>query len=60
MIQKVSKYFGDVSQELSKVSWPSREELYGSVVVVVVLCVLLSLFIFGVDTLLNRLLEVVF
>jgi len=60
MIQKVSKYFSDVSQELSKVSWPSREELYGSVVVVVVLCVMLSVFIFGVDTLLNRLLEVVF
>ena len=60
MIQKVSKYLGDVSQELSKVSWPSREELYGSVVVVVVLCILLSVFIFGVDTLLNRLLEVVF
>ena len=60
MIQKVSKYFSDVSQELSKVSWPSREELYGSVVVVVVLCIMLSVFIFGVDTLLNRLLEVVF
>jgi preprotein translocase subunit SecE len=60
MIQKVSKYFSDVSQELSKVSWPSREELYGSVVVVVVLCAILSVFIFGVDTLLNRLLEVVF
>ena len=60
MIQKIPKYFSEVSQELSKVSWPSREELYGSVGVVVVLCLILSLFIFGVDHILNRLLEVVF
>jgi preprotein translocase subunit SecE len=60
MIQKIAKYFSEVSQELSKVSWPSREELYGSVVVVIVFCVTLSLFIFGVDFILNRLLEVVF
>ena len=60
MFKKISKYFGEVSQELSKVSWPSREELYGSVAVVVVLCLLLSVFVFGVDFLLNRLLEAAF
>ena len=60
MIQKISKYVSEVNQEISKVSWPSREELYGSVVVVLVLCLALSIFIFGVDHILNRLLEVVF
>lgn len=60
MIRKISKYFGEVKQELSKVSWPSREELYGSVAVVVVLCVVISIFVFGVDRMLNRLLEVIF
>ena len=60
MIQKVTKYMSEVSQEISKVSWPSREELYGSVAVVVVLCLMLSIFIFGVDHILNRLLEVIF
>ena len=60
MIKKISKYFGEVSQELSKVSWPSRDELYGSVTVVVVLCLVLSVFIFGVDFMLNRLLHVIF
>ncbi len=60
MIRKISKYFGEVSQELSKVSWPSREELYGSVVVVIVLCISLSVFIFSVDYLLNQLLDVLF
>jgi preprotein translocase subunit SecE len=60
MFQKVSKYLGEVNQEVSKVSWPSREELYGSVLVVVVLCIILSIFVFGVDFLLNRILEVIF
>ncbi|MBN2031499.1 preprotein translocase subunit SecE [bacterium] len=60
MIRKISKYFGEVNQELSKVSWPSREELYGSVVVVIVLCIFLSVFIFGVDYLLNQLLDILF
>ena len=60
MLRKIQTYFGEVSQELSKVSWPSREELYGSTLVVVVLCVILSLFVFGVDFLLNRALEVIF
>jgi len=60
MIQKVTKYFSEVNQELHKVSWPSREELYGSVIVVIVLCIMLSVFIFGVDFILNRLLELIF
>jgi preprotein translocase subunit SecE len=60
MIQKVRKYLSEVSQELSKVSWPRREEVYGSVAVVLVLCLALSIFIFGVDFLLNRLLDFIF
>jgi preprotein translocase subunit SecE len=60
MIRKVSKYISEVHQELSKVSWPSREGLYGSTLVVVVLCIILSVFIFGVDFILNRLLEIIF
>ena len=60
MFQKIAKYLSEVRQEISKVSWPSREELYGSVLVVIVFCVILSLFIFGVDQILGRLLNVVF
>jgi preprotein translocase subunit SecE len=60
MIKKISNYFGEIRQELSKVSWPSREELYGSVVVVVVLCLILSIFIYGVDMGLNSMLSFIF
>jgi len=60
MFGKISKYFSEVSVELSKVSWPSREEVYGSVAVVLFLCILLSLMIFGADFVLNRMLRVIF
>lgn len=60
MFQKISKYFGEVGNELSKVSWPSREELYGSTVVVIALCLVLSVFIFAVDYILNRMIGVIF
>ena len=60
MVKKISKYLSEVSQELSKVSWPSREGLYGSTAVVIVLCVILSIFVFGVDFILNRVLELIF
>jgi preprotein translocase subunit SecE len=60
MFKKIAKYLSEVRQELTKVSWPSREELYGSVLVVLVFCVILSLFVFGVDQALSRVLGVIF
>ena len=60
MFRKIIKYFSEVSQELTKVSWPTREELYGSTAVVLVLCLILSLFVFGTDFLLNRLIDIIF
>jgi preprotein translocase subunit SecE len=60
MFQQSAKYLNEVRQELSKVSWPSREELYGSVVVVVVLCLILSIFVYSVDLGLNSLFAFIF
>ena len=55
MIQKVNKYFNETMQELRKVAWPSRQELIGSTIVVVVMSVLVAAFIGVVDQVLNRL-----
>jgi preprotein translocase subunit SecE len=59
-MNKVSQYVAEMKAEVSKVSWPTREELLGSTGVVVVLCLALSLFTFAVDFALNRLLEIIF
>ena len=44
MINKVQKFFNDVYQEMSKVGWPSRDELIGSTTVVVVMSIIVSIF----------------
>jgi preprotein translocase subunit SecE len=54
MINKITKFFKEVRQELTKVAWPSKEELRDSTVVVIVLSVLLSAFIGVIDFGLSR------
>ena len=59
MFKKISDYFNDVRQELQKVSWPTRQELYGSTVIVLVMCLILAIFVFGIDQIINRLLNMI-
>lgn len=59
MIGKVVKYLNDVKSETSKVIWPSRSELQGSAVIVVVLSLMLAIFVFGIDFILNNILKFV-
>lgn len=55
MIEKVTKYFNDTVQELRKVAWPSKDELIGSTIVVVVMSLLVSIFVGVVDQVLSKL-----
>lgn len=54
MIRKIIKFFTDVRFEMTKVSWPTKDELLGSTYVVIILSVILALFIFASDTILTR------
>jgi len=60
MFKKIINFFQDVRQEMSKVSWPTRDELKGTTMIVIILTVILSLFIFGVDKILQVILDVIF
>jgi preprotein translocase subunit SecE len=57
MIAKSKKFVTDVYVEMKKVSWPSRNELRGSTVVVIVTVIILSIFIGLVDRILSLGLE---
>jgi len=54
MLNKITKFFKEVRQELTKVAWPSKDELRDSTIVVIVLSILLSVFIGAVDFGLSR------
>jgi len=53
MIEKSKKFVNDVIVEMKKVSWPTRDELRGSTMVVIVTVFILAIFIGLVDRILS-------
>ena len=49
MINKISQYFNGVQLEMKKVTWLSKQEMFGSTVIVGVFSVLIAMFLFVVD-----------
>ena len=59
MYSKFIQYLKEVKVEMTKVAWPTREELLNSTVVVIVVSLIFSIFIFGADSVLNRVIGLV-
>ncbi len=55
-IQRGVGFLKEVKGEFSKVNWPSREELFGSTAVVIVLSILIAIFTGLADLVLSNLL----
>ena len=61
MFEKAMKFVMDVRTEMGKVSWPTRNELRGSTMVVIVTVIIVAIFIglvdrflaFGLEQILN-------
>jgi preprotein translocase subunit SecE len=49
MFNKIASFLSDVQIELSKVSWPTKPELINSTMIVAVVSILFTLFIFSAD-----------
>lgn len=56
----IVKYFKDAKSEFKKVVWPTPKETTHNTVVVLVMCALAALFVFGLDSLLGLLNGIVF
>ncbi|MBD3297302.1 MAG: preprotein translocase subunit SecE [candidate division Zixibacteria bacterium] len=54
MVNAIKTYYNETVTELEKVTWPSKDELVGSTIVVVVVSLILGFFIFGVDLILAQ------
>ena len=57
MISKITKFFNDVKVEMAKVSWPTREELINSTMIVAVVSIIFTTFIFVADLILSRVIQ---
>jgi preprotein translocase subunit SecE len=58
MFNKIKKFFNEVYQELQKVAWPSRDELFGSTAVVIIMSLIMAVFIGIVDWTVNQVIHV--
>jgi preprotein translocase subunit SecE len=58
MFGKAKKFLNDVYQELQKVAWPSRDELFGSTAVVIIMSVIVAMFIGAVDWTVNQVVHI--
>lgn len=56
MKEKIINFFTDVAKEMKKVTWPKKEELRESTVIVLVSCLIISAFVYVVDTLVSAIL----
>ena len=56
-MSKVTEFFENIKMEMKKVSWPTRDELLGSTGVVMVLWILLSIYIFSSDYVLQQIVK---
>jgi preprotein translocase subunit SecE len=53
MREKIIAFFTDVVKEMKKVTWPKKEELRESTIVVLVTCLIIAAFIYLVDQIVN-------
>jgi len=58
MLNRTREYLKDVRAEFDKVSWPNWEELKGQTIVVLVVSLILSIFIYAVDQVLNQIVRI--
>lgn len=59
MFGKVSQFIQEVQSEMGKVTWPTRDELKSSTLIVLALSAVLAIFIFVVDYLLAGIMDLV-
>jgi len=59
MANKFAGFFKDIQVEMSKVSWPSKDELIGSTIVVIVSLAVLSGFIGVCDVVLSKIVNII-
>jgi len=59
MIERIKLFFSETRTELKKVTWPTRQELKESTIVVIVSTFIVTIFIGVVDQVISRVIRLV-
>ncbi len=57
MKEKIIAFFTDVVKEMGKVTWPKKEELRDSTIIVLVVCMVIAVFVYAVDTAVSQVMK---
>ncbi len=57
MKEKIINFFNDITKEMEKVTWPSREELTESTKIVIIVTLAISAFTWVVDYAVSKILQ---
>jgi len=58
--ERARLFLSEVRNELKRVTWPSRKEVYATTVVVILTSLFFGLYLFGIDLLLNSAVQRIF
>ena len=58
MFERITNYFKGVKAEVARVSWPSRNEIISLTALILLLVVIVTLYIWGVDGILGTLIKI--
>jgi preprotein translocase subunit SecE len=53
-IQELRTFFSEVKSELKKVTWPSKQEVYSTTVVVILTTVFFGFYLYGLDLVMSQ------
>jgi preprotein translocase subunit SecE len=59
MKKKIIDFFVDIVKEMKKVTWPKKDELKESTIIVIVSCLVFSVFIYFVDQIIGQIVKVI-
>ena len=54
------RFLAEVRNEMGRVTWPSRKEVYATTIVVILTSILFGVYLYGVDMMLNVLMTWIF
>jgi preprotein translocase subunit SecE len=57
---RAREFFREVRNELKRVTWPSRKEVYATTIVVIVTATFFGLYLFGIDMVLSTIVQRIF
>ena len=59
-ISRSKRFLAEVRNEMGRVTWPSRKEVYATTIVVILTSIVFGIYLYGIDLMLNALMAWIF